>query len=47
MSAKKLSINNACVFLGLVLLLAVSVTTMILYDLTHSISAILCCLFFC
>ncbi len=46
MSAKKLSINKACVFLGLVLLLAVSATTIILYDLTHSISAVLCCLFF-
>lgn len=47
MSAKKLSINKACGFLGLVLLLAVSATTIILYDLTHSISAVLCCLFFC
>lgn len=47
MSAKKLSINKACVFLGLVLLLSVSVTTIILYDLTSSISAVLCCLFFC
>ncbi len=46
MSAKKLSINKACVFLGLVLLLAVSATTIILYDLTQSISAVLCCLFF-
>lgn len=47
MSAKKLSINKSCVFLGLALLLAVSLTTIVLYDLTHSISAILCCLFFC
>ena len=47
MSAKKRSINKACGFLGLVLLLAVSATTIILYDLTHSISAVLCCLFFC
>ncbi len=47
MSAKKLSINKVCVFLGLVLLLAVSTTTIILYDLTHSISAVLCCLTFC
>lgn len=47
MSAKKLSINKACLFLWLVLLLAISVTTIILYDLTHSISAVLCCLFFC
>lgn len=47
MSAKKLSINKACGFLGLVLLFAVSATTIILYDLTHSISAVLCCLFFC
>lgn len=47
MSAKKLSINRACLFLWLVLLLAISVTTIILYDLTHSISAVLCCLFFC
>lgn len=47
MSAKKLSINKACVFLGLVLFLSVSATTIVLYDLTHSISAVLCCLFFC
>ena len=47
MNAKKLSINKACVFLGLVLFLSVSATTIILYDLTHSISAVLCCLFFC
>lgn len=47
MSGKKLSINKACGFLGLVLLLAVSATTIILYNLTHSISAVLCCLFFC
>lgn len=47
MSGKKLSINKACVFLGLVLFLSVSATTIILYDLTHSISAVLCCLFFC
>ena len=47
MSAKKLSINKACLFLGLVLLLAVSATTIILYNLAHSISAVLCCLFFC
>lgn len=46
MSVKKLSINKACVFLGLALVLAVSVTTIILYDLTHSILAVLCCLFF-
>lgn len=46
MSAKKLSINKACIFLGLVLLLSVSVTTIILYDLTSSISAVVCCLFF-
>lgn len=47
MSVKKLSINKACLFLGLVLLLAVSATAMILYNLTHRISAVLCCLFFC
>ena len=47
MSVKKLSINRACLFLGMVLLLAVSATTIILYNLTHSISAVLCCLFFC
>lgn len=47
MSAKNLSINRACLFLGMVLLLAVSATTIILYNLTHSISAVLCCLFFC
>jgi len=47
MSAKKLSINKACVFLGLALLLSVSVAVIILYDLTNSISAVLCCLFFC
>ena len=47
MSAKKLSINKACGFLGLVLLLAASATIIILYELTHSISAVLCCLFFC
>ena len=45
MSVKKLSINKACGFLGLALVLAVSVTTIILYDLTHSILAVLCCLF--
>lgn len=47
MSAKKLSINKACLYLGLVLLLAVSATTIILYDLTRSIFAVLCCLSFC
>ena len=47
MSAKKLSINKSCAFLGLVLLLAASATIIILYELTHSISAVLCCLFFC
>lgn len=47
MNAKKLSINKACVFLGLLLLIAISATTTILYDLTNSISAVLCCLFFC
>lgn len=47
MSAKKLSINKACVILGLLLFLSVSVTAIILYDLTSSISAVLCCLFFC
>ncbi len=47
MNAKKLSINKACVFLGLELFLSVSAATIILYDLTHSISAVLCCLFFC
>lgn len=41
MSAKKLSVNKACLFLGLILLLAVLATIIILYDLTHSISAIL------
>lgn len=41
MSAKKLSINKACIFLGVLLLLAVSATTIILYNLTHSISAVL------
>ncbi len=47
MRAKKLSINFSCVFLGLVLLLAVCVTVIILYDLTSSIPAVLCCLLFC
>lgn len=47
MSAKKLSINKACVFLGLALLLAVSAATIILYKLTNSISAVFCCLLFC
>ncbi len=47
MSAKKLSINVSCVCLGMVLLLAGSATAIILYDLTHSIPAVLCCLFFC
>jgi len=47
MSVKKLSINKACVFLGLVLLLSITVTAITLYDLTGSISAVLCCLFFC
>ncbi len=47
MSAKKLSINVSCVCLGLVLLLAGSVTAIILYNLTNSIPAVLCCLFFC
>lgn len=47
MSTKKLSINKACVFLGLALLLSVSATTIILYELTNSISAVVCCLFFC
>lgn len=47
MSAKKLSINKACVFLGLALLLAVSAATIILHKLTNSISAVFCCLLFC
>lgn len=47
MSAKKLSVNKACGFLGLALLLAASTAIAVLYDLTHSISVVLCCLFFC
>lgn len=47
MSTKKLSVNKACVFLGLTLLIALSVTTIIIYKLTGSISAVLCCLLFC
>lgn len=47
MSAKKLSINKACVFLGLLLILAALAITIILYELTNSISVVLCCLFFC
>jgi len=45
-STKKLSINKACVFLGLVLLLSASATTIILYGLTSNITAVLCCLLF-
>lgn len=47
MSTKKLSINKACVFLGLALLLAVSAATIILYKLTNNIPVVLCCLLFC
>ena len=47
MSTKKLSINKACVFLGLALLLAVSAATIILYKLANNIPVVLCCLLFC
>lgn len=47
MNAKKLSINKACVFLGLVLLLSVLAIIVILYNLTNSTLVVLCCLFFC
>ncbi len=47
MSTKKLSVNKACVFLGLSLLLSVSVTTITLYKITNNILAILFCLLFC
>ncbi|MDE6531673.1 MAG: HAMP domain-containing histidine kinase [Lachnospiraceae bacterium] len=47
MSTKKLSINKACVFLGLTLLIALSVNIIIIYKLTSNISAVLCCLLFC
>lgn len=47
MSTKKLSVNKACVFLGLTLLIALSVTIIIIYRLTANISAVLCCLLFC
>lgn len=46
MSTKKLSINKACVFLGLVLLLSASATTVVLFKLTNIISVVLCCLLF-
>ena len=47
MSTKKLSVNKACVFLGLTLLIALSVTIIIIYKLTSNRSAVLCCLLFC
>lgn len=47
MNAKKLSINKACVFLSLVLLLSVLAITILLYNLVNSISAVICCLFYC
>lgn len=47
MSTKKLSINKACAFLGLALLIALSVTIIIIFKLTSNISAVLCCLLFC
>ena len=47
MSTKKLSVNKACVFLGLSLLIALSVTVIIIYKLTGSRSSVLCCLLFC
>ena len=47
MSTKKLSVNKACVFLGLTLLIGLSVTIIIIYKLTGNISAVLCCLLFC
>ena len=47
MSTKKLSVNKACVFLGLSLLIALSVTIIIIYKLTSNRSAVLCCLLFC
>lgn len=47
MSTKKLSINKACVLLGVALLLALSAVTIIIHTLTNSISAVLCCLLFC
>ncbi len=46
MSTKKLSINKACVLLGLELLLSASVTTVVLFKLTNIISVVLCCLLF-
>ncbi len=47
MSTRKLSINKACMFLGLALLLSVSAAAIIIYKLTSNISAVLCCLLFC
>ncbi len=47
MSTKKLSINKACVFLGLTLLIALSVTIIIICKLTGNRLAVLCCLLFC
>lgn len=47
MSAKKLSVNKACLFLGLILLIALSVTIIIMHELTGNRSAVFCCLLFC
>ena len=46
MNTKKLSVNKACIFLGIVLLLALVATIIIIHKLTNSISAVLCCLLF-
>lgn len=47
MNTKKLSINKACVFLVGAFLLAFLADTIIIYKLTNSIPAVLCCLLFC
>lgn len=47
MSIKRLSVNKACVFLGLALLVAAETAAIMLYKLTSSIPAVLCCLLFC
>jgi len=44
---KKLSVNFFCGAFVLALLLSASVTTVLLYKLTNSMSAVLCCLSFC
>ncbi len=46
MNTKKLSVNKACMFLGLALLLSASATVIILYKLTNNIPAVLYCLLF-